>query len=377
MGLTVLGPDVNESREMFTPVGDKIRFGLAGIKGVGESASQKIIAEREAHGPFANFEDFISRVDARALNKRVLEHLVKTGAFDFSGASRKKLFEGIDGALATMASTARDKAAGQHSFLDALGEAPPATGKANGSTPPRTRLVLDGLDDFTGHERLQFEKELLGFYVSGHPMNAYAGIADAIDTFTIEELSLQTDRTEFRLCGIVSNIAKKLSKKDNRPWAAFTLATKRASVALNMFADAYANHGAVLAENALVVVQGNIIVNQEGPRINVKECYPLDNKLTDLVRKVTWLLHPAHRDLPAFLRLLRETLNRQTGDTRVEFAFMFEDRVASIAEASQSLSWKLSAPVFQQLRAHPAVAGVQLETKRLELKQERRWAKRS
>lgn len=415
MGLTVLGPDVNESREMFTPVfrganaprvessklkvesktADRssdlskfnsqpstanggsaaIRFGLAGIKGVGEQAAQKIIAEREARGPFAGFEDFVSRVDARALNKRVLEHLVKTGAFDFSGAARKKLFEGIDGALAGVAATARDKAAGQHSFFDAFENSP-----ANGHAPPASRpspTAPDGADDFTGHERLQFEKELLGFYVSGHPMNAYAGIAEAIDTFTLDELTLQPDRTEFRLCGIVSNIAKKLSKKDNRPWAAFTLATKQASVALNMFADAYANHGAALAENALVLVQGNIIVNQEGPRINVKECYPLDPRIPELVRKVTWLLHPAHRELPDFLRCLRETLNKQSGDTRVEFAFVFDHRIASIAEASQALSWKLNAIAFQALRAHPAVAGVQLETKRLELKQERRWAKRA
>ena len=97
MGLKVLGPDVNESREMFTPVADKIRFGLAGVKGVGELAAQKIIAERDAKGPFASFEDFISRVDGRAINKRVLEHLSKTGAFDFSGALRKKIFDSIDG----------------------------------------------------------------------------------------------------------------------------------------------------------------------------------------------------------------------------------------------------------------------------------------
>jgi DNA polymerase III subunit alpha len=97
MGLKVLGPDVNESREMFTPVGEKIRFGLAGVKGVGELAAQKIITERDAKGPYGSFEDFISRVDGRAINKRVLEHLAKTGAFDFSGALRKKIFDSIDG----------------------------------------------------------------------------------------------------------------------------------------------------------------------------------------------------------------------------------------------------------------------------------------
>ena len=394
MGLNVLGPDVNESREMFTPVparpasgveqskiknqkseiaGDAgaIRFGLAGIKGVGEQAAQKIIEEREKNGPYADFADFVRRGDPRALNKRVLEHLVKTGAFDFSGASRNQLFDGIDGALATASAAARDKAAGQHSFLDMLAEEPAlAENRKSKIENPKSA------DDFSSAERLQFEKELLGFYVSGHPMNLYAGLAEAIDTHTVDTLLQQTDRVEFRLCGIAGNIAKKLSKKDNRPWAAFTLATKTSSVSLNMFADAYAAYAASLLPESPVLVQGNIIAGNDGARVNVKECYPLDSFVTATVRKVTWLLKPDHPALPAFLKQLRETLDRQAGDTRVQFGFLFEDRVAPLAEVSSALSWKLTAPVFQELRAHPAVAGVQLETKPLELKQDRRWSKR-
>jgi len=140
MGLVVLGPDVNESRAMFTPIlrreveesrsraanpsgssasrpldsstgqpAAAIRFGLAGVKGVGELAAQKIIEEREKNGAFADFPDFVQRVDGRAINKRVLEHLVKTGAFDFSGAARKSLFDSIDAALAGAAAQARDR----------------------------------------------------------------------------------------------------------------------------------------------------------------------------------------------------------------------------------------------------------------------------
>ena len=381
MGLKVLGPDVNESREMFTPVADKIRFGLAGVKGVGELAAQKIIAERDAKGPFASFEDFISRVDGRAINKRVLEHLSKTGAFDFSGALRKKIFDSIDGAMATAANNARDKAAGQHSFMDMLAEPAPSKKSPASTTVSRTALPSApgsaDSEDFTSAERLIFEKELLGFYVSGHPMNVYAGITDAVDTYAVDDLLKQGDRVEFRIAGIASNIVKRLSKKDNRPWAMFTLATKNASVALNLFADGYANYGAILAENAPILVLGNIITGTEGPRINVKECYPLDNEVTRLVKKVTWLLHPAHPELPSFLRLLRETLNKQVGDTRVEFAFIFEKRIAPYAEASTALTWKLNGATFQQLRAHPAVAGVQLQTRALELKQDRKWSKKS
>ena len=416
MGLQVLGPDVNESRENFTPVVEKdapsdsrmqtsgtvnahretpnqvpasvgkvgrIRFGLAGIKGVGELAAQQIIAEREKNGPYADFADFAKRIDGRAINKRVLEHLVKTGAFDFSGAPRKELFDGIDVTLAGAAAQARDRAAGQHSFLDMLSDEPPkklsngsASSHSSSARPssPESRLgPLDSAADFPPAERLAFEKELLGFYVSGHPMNNYAGLAEAIDTFPVEELLLQGDRVEFRLCGIASNLTKRLSKKDNRPWVSFTLATRNASLPLNMFADAFATYGQNLAENSLVLVQGNILVNQEGARINVKECYPLDVQVAGVVKKIVWLLHPAHRELKEFLQRLRATLDKQAGDARVEFAFVFEGRVAPFAEASTALAWKLNAPSFQLLRSHPAVAGVLVETRPLELKQERRW----
>ncbi len=369
MGLTVLGPDVNESRENFTPVGDKIRFGLAGIKGVGEQAAQKIIEERDKNGPFADFDDLVKRVDGRAINKRVLEHLTKTGAFDYSGASRKKLFDSIDAALAGAAAHAKDRAAGQHNMFDMLAEPAPAARPIKN----RESKIENPSDDFTSSERLQFEKELLGFYVSGHPMNAYAGLTEAIDTFHVSELLNQDDRTEFRLCGIAGSIAKRLSKKDNRPWASFTLSTKTASIALNMFADAFANYGSMLAENALIQVRGNIIVGQDGARINVKECSPLDYAVLNDISRVTWLVHPEHKELPAFLQLLRETLNKQVGSTKVSIAFVFENRVALNSDASNALGWKLNPARFQELRAHPAVAGVELETKRLELKQEKRW----
>jgi DNA polymerase-3 subunit alpha len=96
-----------------------------------------------------------------------------------------------------------------------------------------------------------------------------------------------------------------------------------------------------------------------------------------LVRKVTWLLHPDHPELPDFLRLLRATVDANYGDTRLEFAFAFEDRVAPFAEASASLGWKLTPALFQQLRAHPAVAGTLIEAKRLQLKDNRRRGRRS
>jgi DNA polymerase III subunit alpha len=373
MGLVVLGPDVNESRDTFTPVGDKIRFGMAGIKGVGEGAALKIIEEREKNGPFTDYADFMDRVDGKAVNKRVIEHLIKTGAFDFSGESRKKLFDGVDAAIATAAANARDRAAGQSGFFDMLAEDKPAPAKKAAARQQKS----DNDDDFTQAERLQFEKELLGFYVTGHPMNAYIGLAEALDTFAPDELLNQGDRVEFRLCGLSSNLVKKLAKKDNRPWFAFTLSTRKASLQLNMFADATAKWGMNLAENAQVAVLGNIIVNQEGARINVKELRPLEAYVMANIKHVTWLLHPQHPQLNEFLQTLRTTLDKASGSTKTSLGFLFEDRITALSDISGALGWKLTPAKFQELRLHPAVAGVQLETKHLEIENDRKWSKRS
>jgi DNA polymerase-3 subunit alpha len=433
MGLRVLGPDVNESRENFTPkpADGGIRFGLAGIKGVGEQAAQRIIAEREAGGPYRDFADFLLRVDARAINKRVLENLIATGAFDFAGAPREELFAQIDAALAALGDLQRRYPSLRREIPGALAAAVPAENTlfdlaaTDTPLPAREELAAEfagllkhsrrsgpvaaatnghsedhAVLDFAGsarakapalrpgatapgperrltaENRLQFEKELLGFYISGHPLNLYRGLTDALDTFAAAELPLQPDRTEFRLCGIPGDIAKKLSKKDNRPWAAFTLATRGANIAVNMFADAYAAYAGNLAENAPVIVLGNVIVGNDGARLNVKECYRLESALLPLVRQVTWLLRPEHPETPEFLKRMREIINRQPGDCQMAFGFTFDREVAAVAEASHALSWRLHPALFQELREHPAVAGVQVEAKRLELKPDRRWGRK-
>ncbi|WP_221029861.1 DNA polymerase III subunit alpha [Actomonas aquatica] len=376
MGIEVQGPDVNESRENFAPVaGGKIRFGLAGIKGVGEAASLKIIEEREANGHFENFDDFIARVDGKAANKRVLEHLVKTGAFDFSGEPRKGIFERIDSAIAAAAEQARDRAAGQNNFLDMLAEPEPPKPAGNRKSEIKN-LKPDDVTDFTSSEKLAFEKELLGFYVSGHPMNTYIGLADALDTYDLDELLEQEDRTPFRICGIAGGLQKKLSKKDNRPWVAFSLATKQATLQLNMFANAYEEYGEVLSENAPVVICGTVMVNEEGARLNVREAYHLPNYVASNIKRVTWLLDPANTDNSSFLRSLRPIIDGQSGPTSTSLGFVGPDRSVAIADISTALDWKLSGEIFQVLRNHPAVVGVQIETAPFELKQTQRWGKR-
>jgi DNA polymerase-3 subunit alpha len=269
------------------------------------------------------------------------------------------------------AATAANGHGDDHAVLDfgAAHRAKPAGANGKSAAPAAERRLTAG-------NRLTFEKELLGFYVSGHPLNAYAGLAEALDTFPAAELIHQPDRTEFRLCGIPGEITKKLSKKDNRPWVAFNLATRRSTVALNLFADAFAAYGPNLVENVPVVVLGNVIAGSDGARLNVKEVYPLDAAVPGFLHKVTWLLRPDHGETTGFLRQMRESINRQSGATRVDFAFVFDERAAPVAEASAALGWRVTPASFQELQAHPAVAGVRVEAKRLELKPDRRWGRK-
>ena len=142
-------------------------------------------------------------------------------------------------------------------------------------------------------------------------------------------------------------------------------------------AEAYENYGKTLAENQPVVILGNVMRGDDGARLNVKECYPLDAHLPGTIREVTWLLHPEHAELPDFLKKLRAALSAAGGETRVRLAFLFEGRAAPIAEVASSLNWRVTADAFQQLRQHPAVAGTQVEARRFEIKETRKWAKRS
>ena len=348
-----------------------IRFGLGGIKGVGEGAAQKIIAERDANGPFKSFEDFIHRVETKAVNKRVLECLVKTGAFDFGTESRGALFAAIDAAMAAASSSQRDAAAGQASMFDML-----HTADGNGGNRSAGSVVPQNAPDFTSAEKLLFEKELLGFYVSGHPLAAYSGLAEALNSHREDELLNLGDKTEFRLCGIATGIQKKLSKKDNRPWSPFVVATRAANVPVNMYSDAYELYAKNLEAEKPVVVLGTILRSEDGARLNVKECYPLEPHLLQNIRKITWIIRPDDPRNDDFLSELRETLLKLSGDVRSEVAVLFDDDTLAVAETASALNWKLNPPDFQRLHKHPALAGVLIETRAIELKETSRWKRR-
>jgi DNA polymerase-3 subunit alpha len=232
---------------------------------------------------------------------------------------------------------------------------------------------------FTQGEMLQYEKELLGFYISGHPLDAFGGLAEALNTCPAEQLASLPDRTDFRICGVASGVTKRLSKRDNQPWAFFTLATRNGSVQLNCYSEAYAEYGANLGDERAVLVVGSVLNREGDVRLSVREIHALDRALPSLVKRITWIVRPeAAAAVDAFLRDLRTVLDRQGGDTLIEIGFLHDEQHVAVAEVSTALRWRVDPAEFRRLRRHEAVAGFLAETKSVQVAEPRkRWGKRN
>ena len=228
MGIEVLPPDVNESGVRFTVRDGKIRFGLAAIKNVGEVAVQNVIQVRKASGRFTSFEDFCTRVDLRIVNRRVLECLAKCGAFDSLGEPRAQVFAAIEYQMSRAATVQRDRERGQAALFDV--EPVNARQKATGQRPSV---------EWAQGEMLAFEKELLGFYVTGHPLTEYAEILKRYELASSGKLAQLQDGQVTRIGGIISKLQPKTTKQ-GKPMAIMTLEDLDGSVEVLVFPESYA-----------------------------------------------------------------------------------------------------------------------------------------
>src|SRR5262249_15560698 len=207
MGLTVSPPDVNVSEVQFSVASDTIRFGLAAIKNVGEAAMESILATRGADGPFKTLDDFCARVDLRLVNRRVIESLIKAGAFDSFGLPRAHLLAHTDAALQAGQRVPRDRNEGQASFFDPL---IPAVAEPARREP--AEVVVEWPDD----QRLAYEKEVLGFYVSGHPLAQYASVIESLGVTTAGDLATRSHGARVTLLGHVAALKETATKSGNR-----------------------------------------------------------------------------------------------------------------------------------------------------------------
>ncbi|MEX1110355.1 MAG: DNA polymerase III subunit alpha [Chthoniobacterales bacterium] len=264
MGLTLHPPDLNKSMLKFAPEEHDgsvaVRFGLSGIKNVGETSMADAVAERAARGPFASLEDFATRMDPRAVNRKSMECLVKCGAFDFTGEERAQMVEDLDPVLAASASAHRDRSAGQQSLFGDEGLAVTARGGGRRRARP-----------FTEAELLSFEKELLGFYVTAHPLDPYRGSLDNPKFTKVSALEEMDDRATVTLVGLVDTVEKKFTKATGKPCAFLTLEDFTGKVEVRVWSEAFEKYTSHLVPGKVVQITGRLDKRDDRPAVTAAE----------------------------------------------------------------------------------------------------------
>ncbi len=262
MGIPILPPDMNRSSLKFTPEpndgGMAIRYGLAAIKNVGEGAMTSAIAERERGGDFTSLEDFCSRVDSRIANRKIIESLVKAGAFDFLGRDRAELFACIEETLAAAASSHRDRASGQVSLFGDLPTAPVAR---------RSHEFVA----WSEREKLSYEKELLGFYVTGHPLDPYAHLFASGKYQTITSLGELDDRATFTIAGAIAQVDRKFTKKEGKPFGVVFVEDLTGTLEVVLWNETYVPVASLLEPGKVIAIRGTIDKRDDSVRATAQK----------------------------------------------------------------------------------------------------------
>ena len=260
--IEVLAPDVNESRADFTPIGDKVRFGLAAVKNVGEKAVEVILESRSKDGPFSSLFDFCRRVDMTAVNRRVIESLIKCGAFDATQVSRARMIGALDDAMKTGQSHQRDESSHQIDIFAMLGT------PAKGASKPGD--VYPQVTEWTSQETLAFEKEALGFYITGHPLDKFDRVLNRITSGTISVLKEKAQPGEIKMGGVVSALKLRNTKKGDR-YANFNLEDKTGFIEVITWPDTYKRSAELLGADDPIFVKGRLEVGEERMQVIANE----------------------------------------------------------------------------------------------------------
>jgi DNA polymerase III subunit alpha len=263
MGISILPPDVNESDLFFTPVGDSIRFGMAAIKNVGENTAKAIRDSRLSQGEFKSLYDFCERIESRFLNKRVFESLIKCGAMDSLGP-RECMLASVDDAIAAIQRAARVKESGQHGLF--FGGA---------SSEPKVHFELRDADPWSEEERLTSEYAMLGFYVSGHPLEKYASRLKDLGALSLDEVDGQRNGKEINVAGLIVGTRPMRSKKGAR-WAIFTLQDMTGIQELLAFPESFARLEAILKPGQPLFLKVRVQIEEAGTRLSLQEARSLE-----------------------------------------------------------------------------------------------------
>ncbi|MDP9823494.1 DNA polymerase-3 subunit alpha [Nocardioides massiliensis] len=315
MKIQVLPPDVNESASDFTPVGRDIRFGLTAIRNVGANVVDGIVAAREEQGRFVDFNDFLSKVPAQVCNKRVVDSLIKAGSFDDMKHRRRALVAVHERAVDQYVDIKRNEAIGQDSLFAGLGEADEAGGFG-------VSVTIPDLDEWDKQTLLAHEREMLGLYVSDHPLLGLEHVlANAADC-TIGQLLLDEDRPDgstITVAGLVTSVQRKITKRGDT-WAMVTLEDLEGAIDVLLFPSAYQLASTLLIEDSVITVKGRISRSKETPELHGQEVTAPD--VTEGPSGPVMISLPSTRCTAPVVDQLKEVLATHPGMTEVRLRLM-------------------------------------------------------
>jgi len=310
MDITVLQPDVNASDWNFTPDGTApngkgIRFGLGAIKNLGPNAVEAIRAAREKLGRFISIYEFCEHVDLSSLNRRMIESLIRAGAMDSLEGTRSQLFAAVEGAVEGGQRAWRDRLNGQGGlFGDLAAEEAPV------------EKPLPQVPDWTSREKLQGEKEVLGFYVTGHPLDQYEDKIRELATHDTGSLEGLDKGVEVALCGVLTGIQRKRNR-EQKPWASMTIEDRTGSIDGLAFANSFERLAPYIVEDKAVLVRGLVLPEESGPpKISIQDIQPLETARVDLPALISirvWLSRNG-ADKPA---ALHDLFRHKPGESQV------------------------------------------------------------
>ena len=306
MGIAVLPPDVNSSGKDFAPDGQGIRMGLCAVRSVGAAGADSIIEARRTGGSFQSLYDLCERVDLASVNRRVLENFIKCGAMSSLGGNRAQLTAMLDTAMESGQRAWKDRESGQAGLFGMVADQP---AHAEHPLPP--------LPDWTPQQKLASEKEVIGIYVTGHPLDAYSDKVAELSTHSTETLEGLERGAEVAICGILTGIVRKRNK-EGKLWAAMRLEDRTGSVEAMVFTTQYDRLLAALVEDQAVLVRGLALPEENAPpKISVQDIVPLDVARVNLPTLISIRIPVGSNGSIDKAEALHQLFARKRGETEV------------------------------------------------------------
>ncbi|MCC6742582.1 MAG: DNA polymerase III subunit alpha [Acidobacteria bacterium] len=351
-GIEVLPPDINVSTFLFTPSGGQIRFGLTAIKGLGQSAVSAILEARKSGGSFGSMHDLCERVDSKSLNKRVVECLIKAGAFDAFGKRRRQLFVAIDSAVESGARAQRDRATGQVGLFAMAGVETEALDP-----------VLPDVEEWSTLDLLTYEKETLGFYITGHPLARFRDELDEFATADVEGLASVAAGQTVTVGGMIGDLAVRKTKKDDK-FALFRLQDGSGGVKVVAWPEAYKKFTRLIVAEAAVLVTGRLERTDDGTcTIVADEVRQLDDIRLREARAIA--IHaPSAAMTHDRIEELQKLLDMHRGECGVEFVLLLPDGSRARIQPNAFVSVSLTPELKNELRRICPESNVEIRTRK-------------